>query len=225
MISPPLTNDWFNRPSPQVAVDLIGCTLARRIGHETVRGQIVETEAYEAGDPAMYAYQRKTERNAVVFGPAGVAYIYRIYRQYHCFNIVTDRDGFASTILIRAVHLNQRPSWHPSKSNSVSVKKPEEQKPEGKGADSKSPTKKKTEKLEKLAAGPGKLCIALQLDTTLRGASIHPDSGLWVEPRLPTQTSTDMAQKITQTTRIGLSKGADIPWRWYLTDSPAVSRK
>ncbi len=202
-----LTADWFRRPSPQVAADLIGCSLHRRINGETIVGQIVETEAYEAGDPAMYAYQNKTERNSVVFGPAGIAYIYRIYRQYHCFNIVTDCEDFASTILIRAVHLEQRPSWiDPDK-----------------------------DKLERVAAGPGKLCIALQLDSSLRGISVEPSSGLWVSGRASaiaqqladkTQSAkSDVTSAITQTTRIGLSKGANIPWRWYLTDSPAVSKK
>ena len=195
----PLALDWFNRASPDVAPALIGCTLVRTVLGETVRAQIVETEAYEAGDPAMVAYRNPTARNAVVFGPAGVAYVYRIYRQYHCFNIVTDREGLASTILIRAVDLEQRPSWIPA----------------GK------------EKLVKLAAGPGKLCRSLQIDTSLKGAAIHPDSGLWVEARSPAvdQYLNDCATAITQTTRIGLSKGTDIPWRWYLSDSQAVSRR
>lgn len=168
----------------------------RRVGDAIARGQIVETEAYEAGDPAMHQYQRRTERNAVVFGPAGFAYVYRIYRQYHCFNIVTDRDNLASTILIRAVHLEAFPDWY----------KP----------------KKTKEKLEKVAAGPGKLCRELQIDESLKGVAIHPDSGLWVEPRSDSESS---PLDITQTTRIGLSKGVDIPWRWYLSDSPAVSRR
>lgn len=189
-----MTADWFNRPSTDVAIALLGCTLVRQIGDEVIRSQIVETEAYEAGDPAMHQYQQKTKRNAVVFGPAGVAYVYRIYRQYHCFNIVTDRDGLASTILIRAAHLQQLPSWHVPK--------------------------KTPDKLEKVAAGPGKLCRALQIDETLKGLAIHPDSGLWIEPAPHQETL-----GITQTTRIGLSQGVDIPWRWYLTHSPAVSRK
>lgn len=193
-----LTADWFNRPATEVAVDLLGCTFCRRINNETIEGTIVETEAYEAGDPAMYAYQRKTERNAVVFGPAGIAYVYRIYRQYHCFNIVTDKDGFASTILIRAVDLRRRPSWLPKKETA------------------------KPEKLNRVAAGPGKFCRALQIDTSLRGALIHPDAGLWIEPRPVTKSD---SLDITQTTRIGLSKGVDIPRRWYLTASPAVSRR
>lgn len=195
----PLTASWFNRPSPQVAVDLIGCVLVREVNGEAVRGQIVETEAYEAGDPAMYAYQEKTKRNEVVFGPAGIAYVYRIYRQYHCFNIVTDRDGFASTILIRAIDLEQRPSWiDPDK-----------------------------EKLPKVCAGPGKLCRTLQLDESWRGVRIHPESRLWVDERSPSVAQHLSAEPsaITQTTRIGLSKGADIHWRWYLTASPAVSKK
>ncbi len=173
---------------------MIGCILVRQIGEEVIRSQIVETEAYESGDPAMYAYEQKTERSAVVHGPAGFAYVYRIYRQYHCFNIVTDRDGFPSTILIRAVLLEKLPSWHVPK--------------------------KKPDKLEKVAAGPGKLCRELKIDETLKGIAIAPESGLWVETA-PTAEKLD----ITQTTRIGLSKGTGIPWRWYLTNSPAVSRK
>ncbi|MEL6488426.1 MAG: DNA-3-methyladenine glycosylase [Cyanobacteria bacterium J06634_6] len=204
----PLPADWFNRPSTQVATDLIGCTLARRINDETIRGQIVETEAYEAGDPAMHLYRNKTERNAVVFGPAGIAYVYRIYRQYHCFNIVTDRDEFASTILIRAVHLDAKPSWYVSNRRA----------PKKDAASRKPP---KPEKLEKIAAGPGKLCRALQIDESLKGIAIHPDSGLWVEPRPAPIADSD----ITQTTRIGLSRGADLPWRWYLSNSPAVSKR
>ena len=198
-----LSADWFNRSSQQVAPDLIGCSLIRNIttdqGIETVRGHIVETEAYETGDPAMYAYQRKTPHNEVVFGPAGIAYIYRIYRQYHCFNIVTDKAGIASTILIRAVDLESWPSWVPPKK----------------------------EKLERLGAGPGKLCIAYNLDASLKGMPIHPNSGLWVEPRSE-QTQTKIEKDpsvIIQTTRIGLSKGVDIPWRWYLEGSPAVSKQ
>ena len=187
-----LPADWFNRSTTAVAPDLIGRTLVRRIEGEEVRGQIVETEAYEAGDPAMYAYRNKTKRNAVVFGAAGIVYVYRIYRQYHCFNIVTDREGFPSTILIRAVDLQARPSW-------VDPKK---------------------EKLCRVAAGPGKLCRSLRIDESLKGALIHPDSGIWVEAGNPIQPD-----RVTQTTRIGLSKGADIPWRWYITDSPAVSKK
>ena len=136
-----ISASWFNRSSCLVAEDLLGCTLVREVKGECVRGQIVETEAYEAGDPAMYAYQNKTARNQVVFGPAGVAYVYRIYRQYHCFNIVTDREGFASTILIRAIALESRPSWiDPDK-----------------------------EKLPRVAAGPGKLCRSLHIDESQIG--------------------------------------------------------
>ena len=198
-----LPADWFNRSSQAVAVDLVGCTFVRQVptetGSETIRGKIIETEAYETGDPAMYAYETKTPRNAVVHGPAGFIYIYRIYRQYHCFNIVTDKDGVPSTILIRAVELDHWPSWVPPKK----------------------------EKLERLGAGPGKFCIACKLDESLKGKPVHPNSGIWVEPRTASvkQQIANHPAAITQTTRIGLSKGADIPWRWYLEDSPSVSKK
>jgi DNA-3-methyladenine glycosylase len=90
----PITPSWLNRPSTLVAPEIIGCTLVRRFSDETtIRGVIVETEAYTSGDPAMHAYRRRTNRNSVLFGAARVAYVYVIYGSYHCLNIVTDEEG------------------------------------------------------------------------------------------------------------------------------------
>jgi DNA-3-methyladenine glycosylase len=89
---------WLARPSPNVAPELIGCTLVRQLPNgEQIRGMIVETEAYETGDPACHAYRRRTPRNGVMFGPAGISYVYLIYGIYHCLNILTSsppwKDG------------------------------------------------------------------------------------------------------------------------------------
>jgi DNA-3-methyladenine glycosylase len=84
--------EWLSRDSASVAPDLIGCTLVRQMSDgTTLRGLIVETEAYGPGDPAMHAYRRPTARNQVMFGSAGMAYVYLIYGTYHCFNITTDQ--------------------------------------------------------------------------------------------------------------------------------------
>lgn len=74
-----------------------------------------------------------------------------------------------------------------------------------------------TPKPHRAAAGPGKLCRVLQIDRQLNGALLSPETGLWLEPGAP-------PEHIRQTTRIGLTQGVDLPWRWYIEGHPAVSR-
>lgn len=197
----PIVADWLSRPSPAVAPDLIGCTLMRQFADGSqYRGLIVETEAYAPDDPACHAYRRRTARNEVMFGPPGGCYVYLIYGMYHCINVVTDMDTVPSAVLIRALDLDSIPPWVDAK---------QQRQP------------------HRVAAGPGKLCRSLQIDRTLNGISLTAAQSLWLEPRSP-QFETAMQQgqhQLIQTTRIGLTQGADIPWRWYLADSLAVSKK
>ncbi|OYQ64612.1 3-methyladenine DNA glycosylase [Pseudanabaena sp. SR411] len=186
-----LEKSFFERPAHEVAPDLLGCTLVRRIDKIEYRGIIVETEAYDATDPACHGYRRKTQRNAAIFGAPCTAYVYLIYGIYHCFNIVTDREDFCSAVLIRAIECDRLPSWHNPK-----------------------------EKAHRAGAGPGKLCRLLKIDRQLDGVKLHPDSDLWLEARSP-----DFNEPIFQTTRIGITQGVDIPWRWYLRDRTSISRK
>jgi len=101
-----LDPEWFARPAPEVAPDLIGCLLVRRHPNgQMYRGRIVETEAYMAGDPACHGYRRQTPRNAPMFAAAGTIYVYQIYGIHHCLNIVSDRPQVASAVLIRALEM------------------------------------------------------------------------------------------------------------------------
>lgn len=199
--TPAVDGAWLSRRATEVAPDLVGCHLVRQFPDgTTVRGLIVETEAYEPDDPACHAYRRRTPRNSIMFGPGGASYVYLIYGMYHCLNVVTDGDGVPSAVLIRALQLDAYPDW-------ISP----EQEP----------------KLHRVAAGPGKLCRALKIDLSLNATLLQPGHALWLEHRTPDfQESCDRGLlHLTQTTRIGLTLGADFPWRWYLTDCPAVSRK
>jgi DNA-3-methyladenine glycosylase len=196
-----IDSEWFDRSAVAVAPDLIGCTLVRQLDDgQQLRGTIVETEAYQAGDPACHAYRKQTARNRIMFGAPGYVYIYLIYGMYHCVNVVTDRDGTASAVLIRALALDietlQTMAILP------------------------------TEKFERVASGPGKLCRALQIDLNLYGTKLEQNQALWIEHRSldwPTMLESDRP-KLVQTTRIGLTQGIESPWRWYLQDCPAVSK-
>lgn len=179
------------RPSIEVAPALIGCTLVRQLPTgQILKGTIVETEAYAPGDPAFHAYRRMTERNQVVFGAAGRAYVYQIYGMYYCLNVVTDCEGVPSAVLIRALQLECLPRDLEASSK---------------------------QKLHRLAAGPGKLCRVFQIDRNLNGTILQVGQPLWIERR-------QQKLAIVQTTRIGLSQGVDLPWRWYVQDCPAVSK-
>jgi DNA-3-methyladenine glycosylase len=198
MLTQTIAQDWFERPATAVAPDLIDCCLVRQFPDGTTqRGIIVEVEAYEPGDPACHAYRKKTPRNAAMFGPAGHTYIYLIYGIYHCVNIVTEIEGVPSAVLIRALDLQGVVK------ESLSLKA-----------------------IKRLAAGPGKLCRYLDIDLSLNRTALVAGQPLWIEHRSTKFKSAADAQQIelVQTTRIGLSQGVDLPWRWYLKGSPAVSK-
>jgi len=94
-----LEHGFFNRSVHAVARDLIGCTLL----YEGCGGVIVETESYEADDPACHAYVGLTERTRVLFGPPGYAYVYLSYGIHSLLNAVAEPEGAAAAVLIRAL--------------------------------------------------------------------------------------------------------------------------
>jgi DNA-3-methyladenine glycosylase len=94
-----LARPFFDRSVHEVAPELIGATLL--VGG--VGGVIVEVEAYHHTEPAAHSYRGRTERNAVMFGPAGYAYVYRSYGIHWCLNFVCEGEGSASAVLIRAL--------------------------------------------------------------------------------------------------------------------------
>ncbi|MBU1018260.1 DNA-3-methyladenine glycosylase [Patescibacteria group bacterium] len=95
-----LPRSFFNRPTLQVAQELLGKILV--IGKTS--GRINEVEAYIGqNDPACHACRGKTERNKAMFGPAGHLYVYFTYGMHHCANIVTEKTGFPAAVLIRGI--------------------------------------------------------------------------------------------------------------------------
>jgi DNA-3-methyladenine glycosylase len=212
-----IPTEWFDRSAVRVAPDLIGCTLVRQLPDGTqLRGLIVETEAYQEGDPACHAYRKQTKRNQIMFGAPGFVYVYLIYGMYHCVNIVTDRVGTPSAVLIRALDLT------PETLRTILLKP--------------------KEKPVRAAAGPGKLCQAMQINLDLYGTKLELGQAMWLEHRVSTGAASAQAEvtptptsgwqanldlgrlELIQTTRIGLTQGLDLPWRWYLKGCQAVSK-
>ncbi len=98
-----LTKEFYNRDTLIVAQDLLGCKLCKKINNKISKGIIVETEAYKQDDPACHAYKGMTKRSETLFKAPGLSYVYLIYGMYHCFNAVTEPEGIAGAVLVRAL--------------------------------------------------------------------------------------------------------------------------
>ena len=182
----PLGRDFFARTVHDVAPDLIGVTLLV----DGVGGAIVEVEAYDQEDPASHAFRGQTPRNAVMFGPAGHAYVYRSYGIHWCINFVCDAPGRAEAVLIRAL----RPE------HGVEAMR------ERRGLEAE----------RALCSGPGKLCQALAIGSEHDGLPLDaPPFELLPRGETPS---------VATGPRIGITKAAELPWRYGLEGSPFLSR-
>jgi DNA-3-methyladenine glycosylase len=140
----PLPRAFFARDTARVAAALLGRTLWTEVAGEPCAGRIVETEAYlDQRDPASHAGRGPTRRSAIMFGPPGVAYVYLIYGLHHCLNAVTEAEGRAGAVLIRALEpLTGLEAMRRRRGDSA---------------------------ITGLCAGPGRLCQALGIDLDWNG--------------------------------------------------------
>ncbi len=201
-----LAADFFARAAVDVARDLLGATLRAR-GNDGLwtAGRIVETEAYGGqDDPASHAGRGRTPRSEIMFGPAGVAYVYLIYGVHHCLNFVTEADGEAGAVLIR--------SLEPVDGQMVMARR--------RGLDLGRYRRRD------LCAGPGKLSQAMGLDLSWNGTPVAADHG----PESPSGLRLLLVEAGSAAVdwqagpRIGISRAVDRPLRFVDPDSDCLSR-
>jgi DNA-3-methyladenine glycosylase len=207
-----LPSAFFSRPTVDVAKDLLGAVMVHDSPQGLAAGRIVETEAYLCDDAACHASRGVTPRTEIMFGPPGRAYIYLIYGMYHCFNVVTAPEGKGEAVLIRALEpLEGLPLMAMRRSR-------------GKPGTSPKPVS--------LCSGPGKLVIALGIGMSQNGADLRKGP-LRILPAgaYPPTEGMDAGygniedRNIKVTTRIGITRDAHLPLRFYLEGNPYISRK
>lgn len=169
--------------------------LGKVLVHGGRAGRIVEVEAYAgADDPGSHAFRGPTPRTGVMFGPAGHLYVYLSYGMHWCANVVCDEVGTAGAVLLRAASPLT-------------------------GVEAMRAARPRARRDRDLTSGPARLTQALGLDGSFGGADlVTADRGVWLA-----DDGGGEGPAPATSTRIGLSAGSDLPWRWYRAGDPYVS--
>jgi DNA-3-methyladenine glycosylase len=175
----------------QLAGFLIGKLLVRTLDDGVAGGRIVETEAYDIGDPAGHAFRGMTPRNRALFLERGHAYVYLAYGTSFMLNVSSETSGIGAGVLIRAIE----PTF------GIRIME----------------RNRGTERVRDLARGPGRLCAALAIDRRSDGIDLCQAGPLWLgsDGRAP--------DAIGQSKRIGITRAADSPLRFYVRGNRFVS--
>ncbi|MBI2640867.1 MAG: DNA-3-methyladenine glycosylase [Candidatus Sungbacteria bacterium] len=197
-----LSKDFFNRPTLQVAQELLGKFLVRKIGHRKIFGIITEVEAYIGPkDKASHASRGRTKRTEVMFGKPGYWYVYLIYGMYYCLNIVTEKEHYPAAVLIRSIVTSD------SHSNIL-----------------------KNIRIDEVR-GPGKVCKYFKIDKRFNAKHANKKTGLWIAAHSPSERASPnkvgredygikiSPRQIKRGKRIGVDyagKWKDKPWRFYV---------
>jgi DNA-3-methyladenine glycosylase len=181
-----LSRKFFARSVHKVAPDLIGATMLV----DGVGGIITEVEAYHHTEPAAHSFNGPTPRNMVMFGPPGFLYVYRSYGIHWCVNVVCEKEGSASAVLIRAIEPTHGiPAMH---------------------------RRRGLHDERMLCSGPGKLCEAMGISNKHNGLALDaPPIAIYARTRKP---------EIVSGIRIGITKAAELPWRYGFKGSKFLSK-
>lgn len=195
----PLPRAFFARDPRRVGRELLGKVLVRQDGDGRLTARIVEVEAYLGrNDPAAHAFSGRTERNAVLFGPPGYAYVYFIYGNHYCLNVSCRQEGDGGGVLFRAVEpltgVEQM-----AREREITVQTPRD--------------------LRLLTSGPGRMAEAFGITRARdNGCDLTSSrSSLWIgDDGL-------LVGRVLTTPRIGITKAADRPLRYLLAGNTFVS--
>lgn len=195
-----LPREFYQQDTVALSRALLGCVLNRKIGSTVVSGLIVETEAYlGANDPASHARRGlRSARNESMYKAGGHAYVYFTYGMYHCMNVVGGEPDIAEAVLLRA--LEPLTGLEIMRDNRPTAKKDRD-----------------------LCNGPGKLCMAMDIDRDLDGVALDVDP-LYLTGRPEPLDE----EQIGVSPRIGIDgsgHAAAWPLRFFITGSPFLSRR
>lgn len=201
-----LGRGFYQREVLDVARDMLGAVLVRRLGADTVRLRIVETEAYHERERGSHSYGgRRTARNAAMFGDGGAAYVYFIYGMYWMFNVVTGTSAEAAAVLVRA--------GEPIEGQDLVAAR------RGWSAPGSAPRD-----LARWCDGPGKVAQALAIDRSLDGVALEPARGIWLESGEPVANA-----RVVTGPRVGIAYAGEdalLPWRFRCVPStPALKSR
>lgn len=188
---------YYRRRVTTIARDLLGKALITNVKGQVSSGIIVETEAYSWKERGCHAYNgRKTQRNEVMFDAGGKAYVYLCYGMHHLFNVVTNREGIAEAVLVRAVE--------PLDGIDIMVKR------------------RGDIPLQQLTSGPGKLTRALGIDRSWNGKMLWNDD-VWIEDigKKVSARQLDISKRIGIDYA---GEDANLLWRFSIRDNKWVSR-
>ncbi|MGI0083425.1 MAG: DNA-3-methyladenine glycosylase [Nitrosopumilaceae archaeon] len=181
---------FYARDTVDVAKDLLGKQLVRRIGQKTISGIITETEAYRyKDDEASHSFSGMTERNKAMFGQVGMAYVYFTYGMHYCMNVVAkNNDNQAGAVLLRALV--------PKQGINFMIKQ------------------RRTDEISNLTSGPAKLTQALQITKKQYGEDLTKLSSLFITEGVEIKKS-----DIVLRSRIGIKEATDKLWNFTIRDS------
>jgi len=191
----PLPRKFYLQDTITVSRELLGKIIVRKTGGKILTARIVETEAYFGDhDPACHAYQKVTERNKIMYDTGGKVYVYFIYGNYYCFNVVSEGKGTGNATLIRAVEPLE-------------------------GIDIMKKFRGNVKNIHELSNGPGKFCIALNIDKNLYGEDLTVSEKIFISKPVKNEKF-----EVITTKRIGLNTGTEFPYRFYIKDNPYVTK-